>query len=1062
MKIHILIYVLLLQISMSYAQLLQQAEYFVDADPGFGNGTPIGIPNGSDIEHQFIANLSNISPGFHRLYTRVFEPNQGWSHTTSKGFFVLSAPISGEVEKLEIFYDEDPGFGQGSQLSPNGAGQLIQAIPIGNLPEGFHKLYVRAFQTGVGWSMTTSRPFYVLPKPKGQIVALEYFFDTDPGHGQGIGMSIAGGNELEFPLNISLAGLEPGFHQLYVRVQEASGAWSILTHRPFYFEDGENATGSRISEIEYRFLEDGEELMQYSYVVDPATRNLDLSFMPPVDDLELGGSYQFCMTVVQEDGSRLTERCVDFQYGTVPIEGRLEVFHVMDKFRILNRRRVKFYDSNFPWLHPNVIKICADGSNATEFEFKNESNLDLNEIYFTTGLYHTSGDAGLGGIFIEEEYVRDNDNQTITVKFTHPQWLGDNWPSRDDYVLVKRKSDDATIFSVPIRLFPAPVLMVHGLWGSPKGFNIFESYFESHGKFPSRLLRKANYERHNDRSFEKNEAVVNNNVKQLILQARDKEYSSGKVTIVAHSMGGIVSRLYTQSGTYNNDVYKLITLNTPHGGSHSANFLLSNEKGAEMTRTLVRARYSAIETGMEVIDPIDPSEITDRKYPVRGGAVHSLRVGETDMNSLNALGNYNRNNIPIHAMYSLYEPPVSQEVKGEGSLIKLVAAFHYSSHKELLDHIFNGLDNDLVVEKSSIIGNTVNNTDYSQISHSDIREDREVFDDLLNLIREHPLTGPGFKDNTFFYSPILTSDFETTIDEKSFNFRQRTNRNVGAVNIISPENGSFYATGDEVQIEISGTENISSIFYVIRGPSIASELDGSNTNPANFTYAIPPEASGTLKVLALGFDDDENAVRDSIFINVNITAALDSIIFDPPSLFLPTNETQAFSIQGFFADSITRYLDGQEGLEFEIENPSIARYVGNQVVKGLKDGQTNLRVRYQGLERVLPIDVYPGEDTTTTTFIGDLQEANELLALHAVPNPLKEESLISYELPKNGQVKLGLYNLNGKEIRRLYEGRQIKGKQEILLQKDGLTEGVYVVKLETKDLIGSIRLVVLP
>ena len=45
--------------------------------------------------------------------------------------------------------------------------------------------------------------------------------------------------------------------------------------------------------------------------------------------------------------------------------------------------------------------------------------------------------------------------------------------------------------------------------------------------------------------------------------------------IISHSMGGVSSREYVQSGFYNKDVDKLITLDSPHEGTESLNMLLA-------------------------------------------------------------------------------------------------------------------------------------------------------------------------------------------------------------------------------------------------------------------------------------------------------------------------------------------------------------------------------------------------------------------------------------------------------------------------------------------------------
>jgi hypothetical protein len=46
-----------------------------------------------------------------------------------------------------------------------------------------------------------------------------------------------------------------------------------------------------------------------------------------------------------------------------------------------------------------------------------------------------------------------------------------------------------------------------------------------------------------------------------------------KVDLVGHSMGGILSRLYHQGGTYKGDVNRIITINTPHSGTYIGDLL---------------------------------------------------------------------------------------------------------------------------------------------------------------------------------------------------------------------------------------------------------------------------------------------------------------------------------------------------------------------------------------------------------------------------------------------------------------------------------------------------------
>lgn len=66
---------------------ISRAEYFVDADPGLGNGTAISLTPGADLAGlTFTVNLSTLSNGFHRLSTRTQDVGGVWSLTNTKSF----------------------------------------------------------------------------------------------------------------------------------------------------------------------------------------------------------------------------------------------------------------------------------------------------------------------------------------------------------------------------------------------------------------------------------------------------------------------------------------------------------------------------------------------------------------------------------------------------------------------------------------------------------------------------------------------------------------------------------------------------------------------------------------------------------------------------------------------------------------------------------------------------------------------------------------------------------------------------------------------------------------
>jgi hypothetical protein len=67
------------------------------------------------------------------------------------------------------------------------------------------------------------------------IIRVEYFFDIDPGFGNGSGIPLSAGTNItinNFAVNIT--GLANGFHRFYVRCEEAGGQWSFVNWQNLY------------------------------------------------------------------------------------------------------------------------------------------------------------------------------------------------------------------------------------------------------------------------------------------------------------------------------------------------------------------------------------------------------------------------------------------------------------------------------------------------------------------------------------------------------------------------------------------------------------------------------------------------------------------------------------------------------------------------------------------------------------------------------------------------------------------------------------------------------------
>jgi hypothetical protein len=221
-----------------------KAEYFIDADPGFNTAVNIPVTASSNIADKSITiPLNNVPDGFHNLFVRSIDANGKWSISNKLSFFKTnsSSSVLPNIVKAEYFIDADPGFGNGSNMAVTNAADISDksvSIPLANVSEGFHNLFIRTRDANGRWSISNKQAFFKTKSDAGSlpnIVRAEFFIDTDPGFGKA--NTIAAGpavNISDLVFNVPLAGISAGSHRFYLRSQNASGVWSITNTDTFF------------------------------------------------------------------------------------------------------------------------------------------------------------------------------------------------------------------------------------------------------------------------------------------------------------------------------------------------------------------------------------------------------------------------------------------------------------------------------------------------------------------------------------------------------------------------------------------------------------------------------------------------------------------------------------------------------------------------------------------------------------------------------------------------------------------------------------------------------------
>lgn len=229
-------------------------------------------------------------------------------------FILLSAAIlirsaSGQgFTKAEYFFDADPGVGSGITLStPVGTSDTINfsaGVSIAALSTGFHFMAIRILHNNGTWSLFEKRGFYVSSAAidAANIVAAEYFFDADPGVGNGIATTIGvSAGAVNFTAVIPTA-LLAGFHFLAIRTKGVDGIWGLYEKKGFYVSQ---STGDMpiLTNAEYFFDADPGVGNANALTVNSPGNTFSQTFTVPVPNGISQGQHFLAIRIKDQSGN---------------------------------------------------------------------------------------------------------------------------------------------------------------------------------------------------------------------------------------------------------------------------------------------------------------------------------------------------------------------------------------------------------------------------------------------------------------------------------------------------------------------------------------------------------------------------------------------------------------------------------------------------------------------------------------------------------------------------------------------------------------------------------------
>lgn len=621
----------------------------------------------------------------------------------------------------------------------------------------------------------------------------------------------------------------------------------------------------------------------------------------------------------------------------------------------LFRRQVAFYDSNGEQsaIDQDTLFIAADGTRATVFKWVGS---DLEHIRFRIkdGAINTT-DEEIYGRF-EYNYFNNEKTDSVLVQYYHPTYIESMYTVSNTYngkpvriqIVDVSSSPENVLLDIPVKYVLPPLLMVHGLWSEGETWEEMETYFLTNGLYKYKPYEVMAPSYPNARHFKDNRVYISKFLDDLLRECSQNRISAGAADIVAHSMGGILSRLYLQEGVgsvaYSKNIHKLITINTPHAGSPLANLVESKN---DIFKWVVKKGAG------------DPTK----------GALGDLSLGKAPIDSLLNGPDLNKNVVPSHAIYSSSE--VGQKIerawasirfRSLGSFISFGLTYYASSVfgctftesiNSCLERLFKG-QSDLIVSEESQIGGLPPRaiTYFSDYTHVEVYKDGPVIRRVQDLLRAKSTSRQFTTDG--FHPAKLKWDLKSGT--------QYARRMAETLEIESPGYGASFNRGDSVHVQINAGSSIARMMFMI-GYGDQLGIAVAEAPRQVFSFKIPDDVLDRMNYQVFGFTASGDVFTDSSYIMVNPdpSIVLEGIRIKTnqhTDMKITIGDSLPISIIGSYSDGLERELTYQPGISFSTLMSGVS-LDDEGFIKGLILGYDELKVGYNGFFDSLDVEVIP-------------------------------------------------------------------------------------------------------
>lgn len=567
---------------------------------------------------------------------------------------------------------------------------------------------------------------------------------------------------------------------------------------------------------------------------------------------------------------------------------------------------------------------------------------------------------------------------------------------------------------VVLTIVRPPLVLVHDIWSG------CDAWQGTSGIAASKLFEVtcADYSMTSSASMDSadNQLAVPDAVAEALLEMRRKEIAVTQVDVIAHGMGGLLARKYVDWPNYRSpsnfdagSINRLITLNTPHVGTRSADALVT-------MRQYLKTNHAATWGTLFNMFKTEHNIVLDAEGGAASSAIDELQTTSATINSIR------QTQVPTHVLTShgaelIPRTPATAMLPDKIRILYFnLERYHPLTYgipspierqKLILGQdskVFCGDAHDLFVatadQRGGMTGSAVStfvvSTANNNSEHFKVMNDEAHRNGLLTLLNS-PVDGTSFAQAV--PSPVtlprengcgsLTLSSGGDVgqgppgEEHAGPERLRGEGMggsgdvaalAGSLSILSPAPGTQVTPGGTVTVSVAGAGGFLPELVIISGGGGSAILEAG---PFSTPFRIPPQAIGSVELVAYGINAQGQLLSSPrVVLPVVSSARLNSIeVLNGDATLRGPGSKRRLGVSGRYSDGVTRDISSPAlGTVYSSSNTGVASVTTEGALTANAPGIATITVRNGNV--LTSITVTVGTETTAQCIQVRLGEYN--------------------------------------------------------------------------------------